>query len=226
YLNKSVSDIDILIKKSSFSNLKKTLEKLDYHQLPSSTPSNEISFVKKTSTQTLTIDIHFRAIRSALNPLFRHPLEPKNMTKLTSEFWKSSSPQKDNLYFLKNEYLLLYFCLNSLFHHGLRGADLLATISTIITTEKINWQNFWDLVKKYHFTNFVYYPLGWSSRLFKTKVPNLKHHRPNIFRRFFIKLLINQHTVFRPFHSLGKDYFSSRINVILIFVIRLFLYEK
>ncbi|MBU1117984.1 nucleotidyltransferase family protein, partial [Patescibacteria group bacterium] len=47
YLNKSVSDIDILIKKSSFSNLKKTLEKLDYHQLPSSTPSNEISFVKK-----------------------------------------------------------------------------------------------------------------------------------------------------------------------------------
>jgi len=226
YLNKSVSDIDILIKKSNFANLKKALEILDYHQLPSSTPSNEISFVKKTSTQSLTIDVHFRAIRSALNPLFRHPLEAKNMTKLTSEFWKSSSSQKDNLHFLKSEHLLLYFCLNSLFHHGLRGTDILATISFIATTEKINWQNFWDLVKKYHFTNFVYYPLGWSSRLFKTKVPNLKHHRPNIFRRLLTKSLINQYTVFRPFHNLSKDYLSSRINVILIFIIRLFLYER
>lgn len=225
YFNKQSSDIDILIHKSDFSQLKKTLTKLHYSSSSINQPQSEISFYKNISSQKFCIDIHFQAIRCALNPIFREPINPMKMNQLTIEFWESSS-LTNNLYFLKNEYLLFYFCLNSIFHHGVRGTDLLATIASIISKEKINWLKFWLLVDKYNMNNFVYYPLGWSSRLYKIKILNLNQHRPNIFRRSLSKIFINHYTVFRPFMNLGKNFLSSKINTSIISLLRIFLYSS
>jgi len=231
YFNKQSSDIDILIHKSDYPQFKKTLTKLGYslHQNVSinsrhyhSLDLSEISFSKKINSQTFCLDVHFKAIRSPLNSFFRAPLNPEKMDQLTSEFWNSSY-QKNNFYFLKNEYLLLYFCLNSIFHHALRGINLLAQIANIINKEEIDWSNFWNLANEYQLSNFVYYPLGWSSRLFKIKVPHLDQHRPYLLQRFFTKIFINHYAIFRPINNLGKNYLASKINVAIIFVLRLIL---
>jgi len=233
YFNKQTSDVDILIHKSDYPRFKNTLIKLGYsfHSNISinsrhyhSLEISEISFSKKINSQIFTLDIHFKAIRSPLNPIFKAPIDPKKMDRLTSEFW-ASSYQKNNFYFLKKEHLLFYFCLNSIFHHALRGTDLLAQIANIINKEKINWNNFWSLTGKYQLSNFVYYPLGWSHRLFKVKIPNLNQHRPNLLRRFITKIIINHYTIFRPINNLGKNYLASKINVGIIFLLRFFLYS-
>lgn len=233
YFNKQSSDIDILIHKSDYPQFKKTLIKLGYsfHSNISvnsryyhSFDISEISFSKKINSEIFCLDVHFKAIRSPLNSIFKAPIEPKKMDQLTSEFWNSSY-QKNNFFFLKNEHLLFYFCLNSIFHHAVRGIDLLAQIANIIKKEKINWNNFWNLTEKYELSNFVYYPLGWSSRLFKIKIPHLNQHRPHLQQRLITKIFINHYTVFRPINNLGKNYFSSRVNVTIIFFLRLFLYS-
>lgn len=234
YFNKQSSDVDILIHKSDYPQFKKTLSKLGYsfHSNISINPRHyhsldisEISFSKKINSQKFTLDIHFKAIRSPLNPIFKAPIDPDKMNRLTSEFW-ASSLQKNHFYFLKKEHLLFYFCLNSIFHHAVRGIDLLTQIANIINKEKINWNNFWGLADKYQLSNFVYYPLGWSHRLFKVKIPNLNQHRPNQFQRLLTKIFINHYTVFRPINNLGKNYIASKINVCIIFLLRFLLYSS
>lgn len=223
FLNKPVSDIDVFIRKKDYLEFRRVVVKNGYRIKKDIT--NEISFYKKINSKIFAIDVHFQFIRSALNPIFRFPIDPKTINNLTLDFWKSAS-KKNNFFFLKNEYLLFYFCLNSIFHHGVRGVDLLGQIANIIDKEKIDWNNFWGLAKRYKMSNFVYYPLGWVSRLFKIKIPDLRNHRPLIWRRFLMKLLINKRSVFRPFTNLGENYLAGRANVALIFLIRLILYEK
>ncbi|MBU1130145.1 nucleotidyltransferase family protein, partial [Patescibacteria group bacterium] len=223
-------------KKKNYTTIKNRLIKLSYrqHKSPSINPKHyskqipsisEISFTKTKQNTTFTIDLHLLAIRSALNPYFQKPITLKNMQKLTKEFWKSTKKQKNNILYLENEYLLFYLCLNFIFHHAARDINILSYIATVIDKQKINWNNFWKLAKKYKVTNFVYYPLGWTSRLFKVSVPNLKKHQPVIFRRFFAKLLINHYTIFRPFRQLGNKVIPSKLNVLTISILRLILNE-
>lgn len=228
YFNKQSSDIDILIYKSYYSQIKKTLKKLGFcqYQFPAKlSQTNEISFSKKINSIYLTIDLHLLAIRSPFKIKFRQPTTPLKMSELSEEFFQNSSSQ-NNLFYLKDEYLIFYLCLNSIFHHAVRGTDILAHIANINANEKINWSNFWKLSNKYQCSNFVYYPLLWSSKLFKVNVPNLKKHQPKPIRHFLVRFFVNRITVFRPFSNLGCDLFSTYINAIIIFIIRLVLYDQ
>lgn len=225
YFNIHPSDIDILIHRSDYLQFKNILNKQGFrHQNFLSPPTSEITFTKNINSQRFCIDIHFQAVRSALNPIFRHPIDPVKMDNLTSEFWRKSI-SNNSFYFLTREYLLFYYCLNLIFHHGLRGTDLIAQIANIISKENIDWAKFWQLSEKYQMSNFVYYPLSWSSRLFKVKIPLLNRYRPHLFRHLTAKVFINRYTVFRPFYNLGKNYFTSRLNTILISFIRIILSE-
>ena len=235
YFNKPVSDIDILITKKSYSKLKKTLihfgyrpyynhrqQKQRYRQLL----VHEISFYKKISPQIVfNIDVHFLAIRPAFNRLFPHPISAESMQSLTDLFWEKSSSQ-NGFYFLQNEYLLLYYCLNCFFHHGLRSIDLLAQIANIVANEKIDWPNFWKISQEFHFTNFVYYPLGWSSRFFQISIPKINLHRPSLLRRLATKTLINHFTIFHQFSHLDHDWLSTQTNIRLISILRIILFKK
>lgn len=228
YLNKPSSDLDILINKSDFQLLKKALIELGFYQNqfpPKLSQVNEISFSQKINSVNLTIDLHFLAIRSPLKIKFRQPTTPLRMSELSEEFFQNSSSQ-NNLFYLKGEYLIFYLCLNSIFHHAVRGTDLLAHIANINASKKINWLNFWKLSNKYQCSNFVFYPLLWSSRLFKVNVPNLKKHQPEPIRHFLARFFINRITVFRPFSYLGCDFFFTYINAITIFIIRRILYDQ
>lgn len=228
YLNKSSSDLDILIKKSDFLSLKKALLKLGFHQhqFPTKLSQvNEISFSQKINSINLTIDLHFLAIRSPFKIKFRQPTTPSRMSELSEELFQNSFFH-ENIFYLKNEYLLFYFCLNSIFHHAVRGTDLLAHIANIIVHEKINWSNFWKLSRKYQCSNFVYYPLLWSSRLFKVNVPHLKKHQPKTLRHFLARLFINRFSVFKPFSNLSGNFFSTYTNAAIIFIIRFVLYDQ
>ncbi|MBU4210715.1 nucleotidyltransferase family protein [Patescibacteria group bacterium] len=236
FLNKPTCDIDILIKRKNYITIKNKLIKLGYkqHQSPCINPKHyskqipsisEISFSKTKNNITFTIDLHLLAIRNALNPYFQKPITLKKMQKLTNKFWKSTKKQKDNILYLQNEYLLFYLCLNFIFHHATRDINILSYIAVVIDKQKIDWKNFWKLAKKYKVSNFVYYPLGWTSRLFKIPIPSLKKHQPTIPRRLFAKLFINHYTIFRPFRQLGSKIVPGKLNVLIISILRLILNE-
>lgn len=236
YFNKPVSDIDILIKPQDYSDIAKVLISLGYqskYDKPISVLNNEIinskineiSFYKLENQIPITIDIHFKAVRSALNRFFTAPIAPADTQAISDELWQNSYKNKDNLCFLKNEYLLFYLCLHCFFNHGVRDINSLSKIATIINTSKIDWEKFWNLAQKYNMKNFLYYPLGWSKRFFKIKMINLDKYRPSNIQRIFAKILINHHTVFRPFINLGSDIVANKINIHLISFLRLVLFS-
>jgi len=141
------------------------------------------------------------------------------MDDLTNLFWQKAKPNKNtNIYFLENEYLLLYLCLNIIFHHGVRNIKTLSYIATCIDKQYINWTNFYKLCQTYHVVNYVYYPLLYSRLYFYTHVPHLSKYKPKLAKKILLKFFINKHLVFHPLNC-GQN-IPNWLNSRLIFLIR------
>ena len=221
FLNKFTGDTDLLVKNSDYQLLKNILNSFGYKSQYHDPDDGEISFCNPDTK--LVLDIHLTAIRTSRNHIFSYPIDPKSMHKLTDIFWENSSKTK-GFYYLQNEYLLLYLCLNLFFHHAVRGAFGFAYIAHIINNQKIDWKNFWNISKQFHFDNYIYYSLGWTSRLLNIPIPSLNSHRPFLFQRLLIKIFINRYTVVSPLSV--SSAFGNWLNTKIITCLRLILWSQ
>ena len=230
-LDKPSADIDWLIDKNEYGEVKKILIKHGYHlrelgwmgkQFYRGTVPrvSEMTYVKKILGAKLTIDLHLQAVRESLTAWYKEPITHSNMSLLTGylldqmirERGWSVLPDTDNL---------LYLCLNLMIHHAGRGIYQLASIAHLIEGGKIDWVKFEGLARRHRVENYIYFPLLWAERLFKIKVPILNGIRPTIVRLWLAKLVINRWTIMRPTPS--TTWLPRKLNLLVIGYLRLIL---
>lgn len=230
-LDKPSADIDLLIDSDKYGVVKRILNRGGYHLRWSGwvrkefyrglhPKVSEMTYVKKILGTKLTIDLHLQAVREALTAWYKEPITHKNMSLLTSylldqrrrEGGWSVLPDTDNL---------LYLCLNLMIHHAGRGIYQLANIAHLIEGGKIDWDKFEGLARRHRVENYVYFPLLWSGRLFKVKVPILSRVEPSKARLWMAKMVINRWTIMRSIPV--SKWFWGKLNLLVIGYLRLVL---
>lgn len=230
-LDKPSADVDWLIDKDQFENVRRILNRRGYHlkrlswvkkdnYLGLLPKVSEITFVKKIIGVKFVIDLHLQAVRSALTAWYKEPITLENMSRLTDYLltkraWSKGWPV------LPDTENLFYLCLNLMFHHAGRGIYQLTNIAHLINRNKINWKKFAEFAKTYRVENYIYFPLLWTERLFKVKSSVLNDLRPSLWRLILAKLVINKFTIIRPLPA--SQWFESRLNLLSILYLRLVL---
>lgn len=217
-------DLDVLIDRHKFQEVKVQMEKLGYamdKKEPSrikALPYAEISFFKSVGKLTITIDVHLIAVRCSFRKIFPSPIEPDRMMKLNDELIKA--PKKYGEFAILNDTSsLAHLCLNIMLHHAGRGVWEHARISRLIDYKQIDWVRFYRILTKHGLTDYPYFPLLWSIHLFGVKATSNDRHIPSRFKRVMVKLIINRLTVCKLIYM--DNWFSKKVNTIFSLILRL-----
>lgn len=162
-------DADVLIDKPHFKEAAEILTKFGYKSADSSLSQIqkklknkivEISFYKTVNGFPIVFDIHLEPAFmmtqiGSLNALYPQKL----IDQLTNEFLKTKREVITNgekFFILDSSFLILYLSLH-FFHHNFAGAFRLELLDLVI--RKNNYlmnDRLQDIIKKYHFKNFVF----------------------------------------------------------------------
>lgn len=217
-LDREISDIDILIDKNKYQQVKKILIERNYNCYETQHNLSEICFIKNTVDGNLIVDLHLQAIRESMTFPYKEPISKENMNLFTS-YLLSRGRSKRGFVILSDTDTLLYLCINIMIHHAGRGLYQLANIARIVDRDKVDWPTLVKLANMYKFENYIYIPLIWASKLFGTIDPTQHLIRPSRIRLLLVKLLINRKTIFLASGTSRADTAVKLISVALLRVI-------
>lgn len=229
FLNYKTPDLDVLIDRHKFDVTKKYLLKCGYKmekKSPSrvrSLPYKEISFIKVVGEVKIKLDLHLIAVRCTFQKIFPQPLEPWRMILVNDELIRR--PIKFKGFCLFNDTSsLIHLCLNLMFHHAGRGIWEHVRMAKLVEKGDVDWHRFELFLKEFQLTNYVYFPLLWSKRMFGIKVENLNYFKPPPLKLWLCKLAINKYTIGRQILLDGKS-IKGWINNGIIFYLKIVLHS-
>ncbi len=175
-------DCDFLIKKKDYPKAKKILINLKYQEikknifLETHNKEKEVSFIKKTSSWTIIIDLHFEPVFLMTQVSQLNNLYPKKLIELmTNDFYQNKKEITVNnlkINILKKHYFIYYLLLHY-FHHNFKGIQRLNIINLITKKERFgknDWLKVLKIANKYKTSSFIKLGLFLLKKLTKNKV--------------------------------------------------------
>lgn len=219
-------DLDIIIDRKTFRNVKICLEQNGYTMAKKrqsaidDIPYAEVGFKKKIGEYTICVDVHLLAVRCTFRNFYTRPFSFKSMITLNDELVVNKK-KFDGYYILDDTASLIHLCLNLMLHHAGSGMWEHARIAQLIKRNEVDWELFIDIANRYQVSSYIYFPLIWVKNIFGVKSPIINKIRPNNVKLLFAKLAINRFTTCKTVRL--KTWLDHRKNNIVIFYLRLVL---
>ncbi len=218
-------DADILIRKKDIKKVSEVLNKLGFKSSEAKLferqvkDISQISFIKKTSSFPVVIDLHlepaigFTKVRH-LNELL--PKESQTFVNYLFRNIKIITINKIRFPVLKIEAFFIYLLLH-LYHHNFNGAYRYDLVDKLARKGSVNWNEVKNTIIKYRFRNLVYPGVLLLKRYYHTPFPKsfIQNIKPAISTIVVSRLIVS---LLNPFNSRTRAQ-EGIIRFILLFLL-------
>ena len=216
---RSMSDIDILVRKEDLQQAKKKMSELKYTFINDNYPEVfeeqfgcELEYFKKVDNINLkgvNFELHWELM----------PMQ-KCIKLEISRIWRNAqtaSIANIDVLAMRHEDLLLYLCVH-LKKHGFIGLRWFCDISEIVKCYNLNWKYIVESAKRYKIGILVYYVLYFTRELVDCPIPAdvLDKLRPRRFKMKLFESIINPRKILHLEYEDISTFHSKLFDVVLM----------